>query len=219
MTKLQLKQKHSPLPDEPPRSTFVSEGTQRLNRIIAFTASLVLTATMAQAQQIGEDPGTGAGGVVTNYHKTVPLYSAHELSLDLAGSYIAGQRGIEHLFETSIKGARGTWGGDVGLNYFITRNIGVGADVNMSDNGGNLVDAVLGNLTLRLPLGNSGFAPYVLGGGGRTTDHTWEWAGQAGVGIEFRPSHIWGIFTDARYVWPQHSSDALLLRAGIRIVF
>lgn len=217
MTKMQLNQKYSPRSDESPRSSFVSLETRRITGIITCAAALLLTATMAKAQHIWENPGTWASGVVTYDHKTVPLYSAHELTLDLGGSYFARERSVEHLFETSVKG--GTWGGDVGLNYFILRNLGVGADVNMSDNGGNLVDAVFGNMILRLPLGNSGFAPYVLGGGGRTTDHTWEWAGQAGVGIEYRPSHTLGFFTDARYVMPEHSSDGLLLRAGIRLVF
>lgn len=211
---MQLNQK-SPL--TLPISRILSLEAKRITRIIAFTAVLLLTCTMAKAQHIWENPGTWASGVVTYDHKSVPLYSAHELTLDLGGSYVAQQRRVEHLFDTSIKG--GKWGGDVGLNYFILRNLGVGADVNMADNGGSLVDAVFGNMTLRLPLGNSGFAPYVIGGGGRTTDQTWEWAGQGGVGIEYRPSHYLGIFTDARYVMPQHSSDGLLLRAGIRIVF
>lgn len=156
---------------------------------------------------------------MTYDHKNAPLYSANELSLDLGASYSAGQRGLEHLFKTSIKGDRGQWGGDVGLNYFFTREIGLSADINMPDNGGNLVDAVLGNVIGRLPLGNSGFAPYLFGGGGRTTDRTWEWMGQAGLGLEFRFNKTIGLYSDGRYLWPQHSAEGLLLRAGIRIVF
>ena len=187
-----------------------------IRNILAFTTSLMLPAMLPlSAGAWGADSGDTAN---TN-DQDRPLFSANELSLDLSGSYIAPERGIEHLFETSIKHDRGTWGGDVGLNYFITQNIGVGADANMSANGGNLVDAVLGNLTLRLPLGNSGFAPYVFGGGGRTTDVTWEWVGQAGVGLEYRFSRRIGLFADGRYIWPQHTADALLLRAGLRIVF
>ena len=176
-------------------------------------------AATVQAAHLWQDPQSWAGDALTYDHQSVPLFSANELSLDLGASYTAGQRGVEHIFETSIKGSRGTWGGDIGLNYFITRVIGVGADINMPDNGGNLVDGVMGNLTLRLPLGNSGFAPYVFGGGGRTTDRTWEWAGQAGLGLEFRFSHNLGLFADTRYIWPIQSPDALQLRAGFRFVF
>jgi hypothetical protein len=107
----------------------------------------------------------------------------------------------------------------VGLNYFITREIGLGVDANMSDNGGSFVDAVLGNLILRWPIGESGFAPYLFGGGGRTTDATWEWVGQAGLGLEYRFHRHVGIFADGRYIWPEDSSDALLLRAGVRVAF
>jgi hypothetical protein len=137
--------------------------------------------------------------------------------LDLSGSFIAPESKIENLFKTDIR--HGTWGGDVGINYFFLRNVGIGADANMSANGGNFVDGVLGDLILRLPLGNSGFAPYVLGGGGRTTDGSWQWVGQGGVGLEYRFTHMIGLFADGRYIWPQHTSDALLLRVGVRIAF
>lgn len=204
----------TPLLSEMPGSNF----PKQVAKIVAFIAAMALTTTMVKAEHIWQDPGGWAGGMVTCGSTDVPLFSAHELTLDLGASYSAAQGGIAHVLETNIKGSRGTWGGDVGLNYFLTRNIGVGVDANMPDNGGNLVDSVLGNLTLRLPLGTSAFAPYMIGGGGRTTDDTWQWAGHAGVGIEFRPSHNIGFFTDARYVWPRHSSDALMLRAGIRLV-
>ena len=47
-----------------------------------------------------------------------------------------------------IRHDRGRWGGDVGLNYFVTRYIGIGGDAEMPDNGGNLVDQVLGSLII-----------------------------------------------------------------------
>jgi len=194
-----------------PKRGFIKEKIMTRNKIITFTASLMLAAAIPKMAYAAEDTG--------NDHNSAPLFTANELSLDLSGSYIAPERGIEHLFETSIKHDRGTWGGDAGLNYFITRNIGIGADANMSANGGNFVDAVLGDLTLRLPLGNSGFAPYVFGGGGRTTDRTWQWVGQGGLGLEYRFCRRIALFADGRYIWPRHTADALLLRAGLRIVF
>ena len=93
----------------------------------------------------------------------------------------------------------------------------MGADINMPDNGGHLVDTALVDLIVRWPLGNSGFAPYLLGGAGRTTDVRWEWVGQGGLGLEFRFNRNVGLFTDGRFIWPRHSSNQLMLRAGIRI--
>jgi hypothetical protein len=148
-------------------------------------------------------------------------YTANELSLDLSGSYIAGERGLQHLFETSIRGNRGRWGGSAGANYFFLRNLGIGGNINMSDNGGKFVDQALGNMILRFPLDPTGLAPYVFGGGGRGFDPSWEWFADGGVGLEYRPNATTGIFTDATYMWHLRdgSVDRLLLRAGLRIVF
>ncbi len=144
-------------------------------------------------------------------------YTANELSMDFFGSYLAGQRAIEHLFKTNIR--HGSWGGGVGANYFFTRELGIGGDINIPDNGGNFIDSASGNLIARLPICNSGFAPYIFGGGGRQTQPAWEWFGDAGVGMEFRPNPGTGIFVDARYDWVKHTPDTLLLRAGLRFVF
>lgn len=149
--------------------------------------------------------------------QNTPKYTGQELSLDLFGSYMANERNIEHLFETNIRG--GDWGGGVGLNYFLVKNFGVGGDINMSANGGKFVDLMDGNLIARLPIGDSGVSPYIFGGGGRSTDPTWEWFGQAGVGLEFRFNPTTGIFIDGRYLWMDITADRLLLRAGLRLVF
>ena len=93
----------------------------------------------------------------------------------------------------------------IGVNYFIAKSIGVGVDANMPSNRGNLVDEVLGDVLLRLPLGNSGLAPYLFGGGGRTTDTSWEWVGQPGVGRQFRFSRrrvwVWRWDWRCRQAW------------------
>lgn len=192
----------------------------KLTNSALLTLSIAFSAAVpASAAHIWQEPGEWSRGVFTYDREREELYTANELSLDLGGSYTAGQRGIEHLFETSIKGRRGRWGGDVGLNYFFTRELGVGVDINMPDDRGNLIDAISANFIARFPLGKSGVAPYVFGGGGRTTDQIWEWMGQAGLGVEFRLNHTVGIYTDARYQWPETASDSLLFRAGVRLNF
>src|SRR6266853_1078000 len=142
----------------------------KLKQIVTFTAALMLTASMARAVHVWEDPGGWWSGAIT-YNAETPRYTANELSLDAFGSYTAGEHHLSKLFETDIKGNRGRWGGGVGLNYFLTRELGFGGDINITDKeGGNFVDQALGSLILRWPFDPSGFAPYIFGGGGRGFD-------------------------------------------------
>ncbi len=188
-------------------------------KIKAIACAIVLlslsagAATTARARH--QDPGN--------------LFKAQELSLDLFASYTAAQQGIDEIFNTNIE--HGDWGGGVGLNYFFTRELGIAADINMPDNGGNLVDSASGSLVFRLPWEAAGLAPYVFGGGGRLTEPSWQWSLHAGLGLEWRFSQHIGIFADGRYVWAddayddtyRHQSkfdgDHLLLRSGLRLVF
>src|SRR5438067_12287272 len=115
----------------------------KLKRIVTFSAALMLTAGVARAVHVWEDPGAW-GTTVISYGSTTPYYTANELSLDLFGSYVAAERHFTDLFDTNIR--HGNWGGGVGLNYFITREIGLGGDINIGKNGGKFVDQALGSL-------------------------------------------------------------------------
>jgi hypothetical protein len=193
----------------------------KLTKLITLTAALMLTGGAAKAVHVWEDPAGWWSSAVT-YDTTVPLYTANELSLDAFGLLAAGERGIEHIFETRITGDRGRWGGGVGVNYFFTRELGIGGEADiLANTDGNFVDQVNGSLFLRFPLDPSGFAPYIFGGGGRITNPLWAWEGHAGVGIEYRLNPVVGVFSDARYIWVDHAalSDRLMIRAGLRLVF
>jgi len=209
----------------------------KLTKIITVTVAGVLVATTARAVHVWEDPA-GWSTTTFSYNATAPKYTGNELSLDMFGSYWALERGLGHLFETDIRGDRGRWGGGVGLNYFFTPYLGIGGDVNWSDHrgfGGPSTDWAMGNLILRLPIGNTGIAPYVFGGGGRqfnglfrdpeTGDlfagKRYEWVADAGVGVEVRITPGLGVFTDGRYIWhtKDNGVDRLALRAGVRIAF
>lgn len=145
-------------------------------------------------------------------------YTASELSFDMFGSYLAGEQKVENIFKTNIR--HGFWGGGVGLNYFFTRNLGIGGNLNIPDDGGgNFIDSFGGDVIARFPIDPSGLAPYIFGGGGRQTDPEWQFYGDAGVGLEYRFNPVTGIFSDARYVWADKTSDGLLIRAGLRFVF
>ena len=145
------------------------------------------------------------------------MYSAEEVSFDMFASFVAPESSFTHLFQTDIR--RGTWGGGVGGNVFFTRELGIGVDANMPHDGGNLVNSVNGSLIARLPIAHTGLAPYLFGGGGRTTDRVWDWTGHAGVGLEVRMNPLTGIFIDSRYTWGNKSSDNALFRTGFRFVF
>jgi hypothetical protein len=188
--------------------------------VITTITAFILTAGVAKAVHIWEDPGAWSGDLAVYKVPAPGVFMGNELSLDVSGSYIAPERGLQHLFETNIRHS-GKWGGNVGLNYFFDPFIGIGGNINMSDNGGNFIDQALGNLILRFPIRSIGVAPYIFGGGGRGTDPSWEWLADGGVGIEFRPSPVLGIFSDATYIWhlKEGSFDRLLLRVGARLVF
>jgi hypothetical protein len=146
------------------------------------------------------------------------LFLAHEIHVDAFGTYTAPETKFSHLFQTDIRDD-GVWGGGAGMNYFLTRHLGFGADLNIGNNDGNFVDLVSASLFARLPIEKLRLAPYAFGGGGRTTDQVWEWTRHAGLGLELRTDREIGIFLDGRYLWADRSSDRLLLRAGVRFAF
>jgi len=181
-----------------------------------LTAAVILATSAAMAQTTETSTSYS---LFNNHWCNVcgDKYTSGELSLDMFGSYIAGQRGIEHLFDTNIR--HGVWGGGVGLNYFFTKEIGIGGDIEIPNDGGNFVNNIDGSLIARLPIGNSGLAPYLFGGGGRQTEPVWQWTGHLGVGLEYRFTPVAGIFADARYMWVDKTPDEILFRAGLRVVF
>ncbi len=145
-------------------------------------------------------------------------YRAHELSLDVFGTGTIGQQTIDNLTGTRIRHDI-RLGAGAGLNYFLTRNIGFGVEAYSENPGHSFVDSVSANLLLRLPLGQSGFAPYALAGAGRQFDPTERWLVQLGAGLEFRFSPKMGIFTDARYVMTDGGRNYGMGRAGLRFSF
>jgi hypothetical protein len=187
----------------------------KLRKVITITAACLLSNGMAMAAaHIWEDPGGWSSGVVAYDSTSAPKYSANELSLDLSASYIAGEGEFHDILKTNIRGNRGNWGGNVGLNYFLTPNIGIGGDINLSSSGEALSQG-LGSVIFRIPLG--GLAPYALVGGGRSLDPSWEWLAHAGIGLEYRINPVLGLFSDARFIWAEHSDNRLLIRAGLRV--
>src|SRR5687767_15125922 len=71
--------------------------------------------------------------------KPSEFYRASELSLDLFGTASLGKYTIDHLSGTRVR--RNTrLGAGLGVSYFLTRNIGLGAEAYSENTSGILVD-------------------------------------------------------------------------------
>jgi hypothetical protein len=178
------------------------------NKMLVGSALLMLAAKPA----MGEDTTTSSSS------DAFDLYPANQLSVDAFGTMSEGEYTLNHISGENVKnGARGGVG--AGVTYFITRYIGIGADGYSENTSGPFIDNLSGNMYLRVPLGQSGFAPYAYGGGGYQFDSLKAGFIQAGAGIEFRFTPHIGLFTDARYVVPDKSKFFGVGRAGLRIAF
>jgi hypothetical protein len=189
----------------------------RIKSLGTAVAIILATSGVARAAHVWDD--TGEWWSSHWVYVSTEKYTGQELSLDLFGSYNNPEGHLNDLFNTSIR--HGSWGGGAGVNYFIIREVGVGANFNMSDKPSGVWDDVVGNLIVRLPIGNTGLAPYFIGSGGRTIDPFWQWTYGGGVGLEFRFNTTTGIFGDARFMWAEKGDafDRLLIRVGLRLVF
>jgi len=146
------------------------------------------------------------------------IYRANELSVDGFGSASLGKYTIDHLSGDRVYNNT-RLGGGLGLDYFITRYIGLDAEAYTENGSPTFVDSASANLLLRLPLGQSGFAPYALGGAGYRFDNVKAAFGEFGAGIEYRFTPNWGVFVDAREVVPTETTTYGLARAGLKFSF
>ena len=145
-------------------------------------------------------------------------YRAGEFSVDGFGGSALGESTIEHASQKRVRqNIRMDAGG--GVNYFITRNFGIGADGYSENTSGNFVDSASVSLILRLPVGKSRFAPYVFGGGGYQFDLAKTWFAQVGAGMEYRFTPHVGVFADARWVLPDNTQSSGMVRLGMRFAF
>jgi hypothetical protein len=163
-------------------------------------------------------------------------FNDHELQLDIYGTYSVGN-GSSHAGPINNHG----FGGGLGVNYFFTRYIGVGAEYFVDDarhnsdsvNDGHHHDGdgedafhhVGGSLIFRYPIDRLCLAPYAYLGGGAVLDGDSWGVGWVGVGVEYRvvPNKI-GLFVDERWNYfgdryGDGDQNNFQTRAGIRWVF
>ena len=162
------------------------------------------------------DPGMHANGE-TAVCERPDFYRACELSLDGFGTASLGEYTLKHLSRSRVRKS-GQLGAGVGVNYFFTRYLGLGVDAYAEGTDGVFVDAASASLILRFPLGHSGFAPQIFGGGGRQFEGDF-WFGQVGAGMEYRFTPHVGAFLDARLVLPEEGQSSGVARLGMRFAF
>ena len=130
------------------------------------------------------------------------------LSVDAFGAAIFDRQGQDAL------------GGGVGLNYFVTRNIGFSANYSVFATTSEHHEFD-GNLILRAPIDSLCIAPYALVGGGYATNGTsgGNYDVGAGLDIRFNPKSCLGVFAEGAYHWASAGSDYTTVRLGVRVPF
>lgn len=146
------------------------------------------------------------------------FYHANELSLDQFGAGFIGENRISHWSADRLS-HNSRLGAGAGLNYFFTRNIGIGGDAFSINTEHSFVDTATANVIARFPIKETSVAPYIFGGAGYQFENREQWLGNGGLGVEFRVSEHLGFFLDARYVLPDKSPNYGMGRAGLRFAF
>ncbi len=165
-------------------------------------------------------------------------FRAGEWQVDLFGFYGLGLSGHAGPLQND------TWGGGAAVNYFMTRNWGLGIDgfwysaqepprgpvgplapgVAPGGGGRSLVHNFSGSLIYRYPMDSICMAPYVYGGGGISCDSVQYGSVHVGAGVEKRLNERLGIFTDARWTYygdrfGRGDQNNFMFRGGVRFVF
>jgi hypothetical protein len=131
------------------------------------------------------------------------LFKANEVNLLVFGDYVDRQDD--------------EWGGGLGINYFFSRYIGLGASSHVENFSGSAIDNVAGEVYLRMPLGRVPVAPYGVGTGGYSFDYE-RWFYGGGGGLEWRLSKEVGIFGDWQYLfYDKGDFDGWMVRFGFRL--
>jgi hypothetical protein len=193
-------------------------------------------------------------------------YAERELNLQLWGTYALTANNYN--FEDQYLNADHAWGGGLDAKYFFNRHVGIGlqgyaASATQTVRYANyflgvttyptirdqrIVGAGLATVTLRCPIGNSRFAPYVFAGGGFIagggqrlrgefvnlvgtpagtnpirmflTESKTEAVGQFGGGVEIRLTKHIGIINDFGWnVVNGRDNDFGMARSGINLAF
>lgn len=134
------------------------------------------------------------------------LFHANEFNFDIYG--VSDFKGIT---ESSTVSA------GLGLNYWITKNFGLGARIGADDFDGIGVEDSLGRILLRAPLWDR-VAPYGYVEGGYNWQNE-DWLTGLGAGVEFRIIEHLGIFGEAGVKMVVGEQQRDNLNGDLRLVF
>jgi hypothetical protein len=134
------------------------------------------------------------------------FYQAGEFQVDLFGSVVTPD--LDNY----------TTGAGIGVGYYVTRNIGLGAAVTGDwSEQGKLADEIEGTLLYRIPIERSAIT---FRGGTAWHIEEGRWTLILGPGLEHRFTRNFGIFTEALMAKRLDSGQVNALgRAGIRVAF
>lgn len=146
------------------------------------------------------------------------MYRASEISLGAFGMGTVGERTLDHFTGHNIS-RHGRLGMGADVEYFFLRYLGIEAEAWSENPDHVFVNDVGGNLVARIPIGNTGLAPYAFGGAGHSFVPVPATYGDFGAGLEFRFCRWAGVFVDGRYVIPDRLGNYGMGRAGVRFSF
>lgn len=195
-----------------------------------ITASIIVSAIAAQTRVLADDavqpaPTTTDTQVttdtttVTTTNQVVTTgwmdtssepFPSNQFSLQAFGTYATRDR----------EGARADMGGGgLGMTYFFTRYVGLGADTYIEE--WKLPYRVNGSVILRMPLPAqlSKLAVYGFGGGGREFKDVPQYTWHGGGGLEYKFCRHLGLFADAREVFPDKTVNYTMVRLGVNFGF
>jgi len=156
--------------------------------------------------------------VVERTDRNWMAYNANEVEFLFFGTGTVGEKTLRNLSRDRVE-RDGKLGLGAGLAYYFHRYVGIEGYAYSESTSDHFVDHVGGDLIVRIPLGQSGVAPYVLGGGGRQFDPVIQWTLDAGGGLQWRFLDHVSAFVDARYVWADKTKDYGLGRLGLKFGF
>lgn len=168
-------------------------------------ASLILSAALASSAFAGSAPVySGKGGKVV----VPPAPSCDWFAPGLkVGANVSGI-----LFN---EGSDDSIGGGVLAEYFFCENFGIEGSTNVFATESTHWQFDL-NLVARYPMHNGCWAPYLLVGGGFSTNGSTDGNWQVGGGAEVHLSGNMGLFADGTYHWSNGDRDFTMVRLGLK---
>jgi len=109
------------------------------------------------------------------------------------------------------------FGGGLGFTFFFIRYLGISADSYIEE--WKLPYRANASLVARIPVGQSGLAPYAFGGGGRQWKYVTQYTAHAGAGLQLKLNPYTALFGDWRRVFPEETDDHHLVRFGLNVGF